>query len=496
MNCSQRWTIADVIDFEYLLDRERDGTLGIDSQRVDAAFQTKTLPDLQAAGDLSRQVVFRRWLDVKRDTAAMPLLGEYWKTAWQLLILLSTISGTMAGGSLTATLLLYRGDVPVNVPWIVACTLGVQMLLLFVAAALWLIRRTTGFLDDFRPLRPLLNGLMWAMSASLRKLPGDQRESLRTIFARFDRRREIYGSLATWPFLIVTQVFGVGFNLGILGVLLAHVAFKDIEFGWQSSFVQSDEVAYGIASGMATPWKWFAPNPHPTLAEVTNSHFRYKEERSNTSWWPFLCYSVACYGLLVRGGLLVFAGAKLRSSMRRLTFDHEGCPSLYRRLIGPTVRSQGDTPALEVPSAAVAEARRAVCGEAIALVSEDVELSEDRLTNYIRDSYGWDLAAVHKAQVDHPSGNAEILAAITEKAVSLVGIIVVVPAERPPIKAIAIFIGKIAKAAGSKLEVVLLLVGRKEAGGFAAVDQENFGYWQNLVTINKLQVSLEQWSNQ
>ncbi|MCX7408538.1 MAG: DUF2868 domain-containing protein [Planctomycetales bacterium] len=490
MKRSKPWEIADLIDFEYLLAGEAGITNETTSRPADQRFQTEKLPALQAAGNMSRPAVFRSWLGVQRDIDGLQLPGEHWKTASHWLVVLSIIAGAGLGGSLTATLLLYHGDVPVNVPWFLACTLGVQMLLLLVAAVLWVLRITTNLLDDFRPL---LDGFVWVTSAGLRKLSGEQRQRLQAIFARIARRREIYGSLATWPFVVVTQVFGVWFNLGILVVLLAHISVKDIEFGWQSSFVQSDEVAYQMAAGMAVPWKWFAPSPHPTLLEVTDSHFRYKKEHSNKSWWPFLCYSVACYGLLLRGVLLVFALAKWRGAMRRLTFDHEGCPSLYRRLVGPTIRSHGGTPELEIPSAAVTENRRAACGEAFVMVATDTTISEDHLARYIRNNYGWTLAAMHKAQIDHPSGNAAVLSTFVEKAAALVAVVVVVPAERPPIKAIALFLGKIAKVK-AKSELVLLMVGRKEETGFAAVDEENLKFWQNFVAINKLHVSLEKWS--
>lgn len=493
MKRSKSWEIADLIDFEYLLAGEADITDETTSRPADERFKTKMLPALQAAGNMSRPAVFRSWLDVQRDIDEQQLPGEHWKTASHWLVVLTIIAGAGLGGSLTATLLLYHGDVPVNVPWFLACTLGVQMLLLLVAAVLWVLRMTTNLLDDFRPLRSLLDGFVWLKSAGLRNLPGEKRQRLQAVFARLARRREIYGSLATWPVVVVTQVFGVCFNLGILVVLIAHISVKDIEFGWQSSFVQSDEAAYRMAAGMAVPWKWFAPSPHPTLLEVTESHFRYKEEHSNKSWWPFLCYSVACYGLLLRCVVLVFAFAKWRGSMRRLTFDHEGCPSLYRRLIGPTIRSQSDTAKLEIPSAMDTGSPRASSGDAFAMIATDIEIPADRLTRYISDKYGWSLVATHKAQINHPSGNATALSALAERAANLVSVIVVVPAERPPIKAIAIFLGKIAKVT-AKSELILLLVGRKDATGFAAVDEENLKYWQNFVAINKLHVSLEKWS--
>lgn len=209
MKRSKSWEIADLIDFEYLLAGEAGITDETTSRPADERFQTKMLPALQAAGNMSRPAVFRSWLDVQRDVGGQQLPGEHWKTASHWLVGLSILAGAGLGGSLTATLLLYHGDVPVNVPWFLACTLGVQMLLLFVAAVLWVLRMTTNFLNGFRPLRSLLGCFVWLMSAGLRKLSGEQRQRLQAIFARIARRREIYGSLATWPFVVVTQVFGV-----------------------------------------------------------------------------------------------------------------------------------------------------------------------------------------------------------------------------------------------------------------------------------------------
>ena len=76
----------------------------------------------------------------------------------------------------------------------------------------------------------------------------------------------------------------------------------------------------------------------------------------------------------------------------------------------------------------------------------------------------------------------------------LASVIVVVPAKRSPIKAIALFLQKVAKAAGAKPELILLLVGRKAEAGFAPVDKEDFTYWKNFTAINGLHVSLEKWS--
>ena len=105
------------------------------------------------------------------------LPGEYFLTAWQLLVVLSALTGACLGMSVAAAILLaYTGDEPVNVGWFFACTVGIQWVILLVALLIWLLRRTTHLFEDFRPLRNLLSGLLWSLSAALQQLPGERRE--------------------------------------------------------------------------------------------------------------------------------------------------------------------------------------------------------------------------------------------------------------------------------------------------------------------------------
>ena len=77
-------------------------------------------------------------------------------------------AGGLAGHVLD--LLHYRGDEPVNVAMFFAATVGVQWLILIAALGWWVLRRVTGVLEDFHPLRSLLSGAMWLLSAGLRRL--------------------------------------------------------------------------------------------------------------------------------------------------------------------------------------------------------------------------------------------------------------------------------------------------------------------------------------
>jgi hypothetical protein len=382
--------------------------------------------------------------------------------------------------------------VPVNVPWFLACTVGTQILILTVAATIWLIRSGTRLLDGFHPLRSLYSSLLWALNTGLRKLSGDQRMRAQAVWSRIVRRRDVYGSLATWPFLVVTQTFGVWFNVGILVVLLAQVSFKDIDFGWQSSFVESDAAAYRLTTAIAAPWSWFAPHPHPTLAEVAESHFTYKRARSNKAWWPFLCYTIACYGLLLRLALLALAVVRWRMAVNRLRFDHEGCPRLFRRMVGPFIHTHPTT-GHESPSQFAAKPVRSSSGNAALLIAAEIEANHPRLAEYVTHAFGWNVVTKAPSRIDFPSGNGQLFEQLAARANELAGAVVAVPSDRPPIRAIALFLNRVANAIGPQRQLVLLLVGKENGHAFDVVDRDTLGYWQNFVAVNRLNVSLETW---
>jgi hypothetical protein len=493
------WTIADLLDFEYLLAAESSADEATERARDRAIFAEKIAPRLRPEDRHDRRVIFKEWLAARRAADPRALPGGHFTAGWQTLLMLAALAGLGVGVSLTAGLLHYKGSEPVNVAWFFAWTVGVQLAILLGALVVWLIRRTTRLFEDFRPLRWLLAGLLWSLSAGLRRLPGPQRERLRAGLATIGHRREIYGSLAAWPVLVVTQLFGVCFNIGVLATLLLHVALSDVAFGWQSTLRTSPEEAYRIASLIAAPWS-FAPNAHPTLEQVVASRFAYSEgiaplsPAAMASWWPFLCYAVAFYGLLVRGLLLAWSVLALRGALNRLTFDHQGCNALFRRLTGPIVQAQGGTASLEIPAQSTsAGSHLGTGGACFALVASDLALPEDELAARLRADYGWELAQTLPVQIDHPSANAAPLEALGKAAANLAGVVVVVRAKRAPIKAIALFLEKVTAAAGVKAETLVLLVGRREDGHFATVGDEEFEHWRNFRAIHGLRLAVERW---
>jgi len=102
--------------------------------------------------------------------------------------------GLAVGASVSAALLHYRGEAPVNVAWFFAATVGVQWLVLAASLAFSMERRLAG--SGAGPLRTLASALAWSVGAGLRRLPGERRESLREALATIEHRRKIYGAVA------------------------------------------------------------------------------------------------------------------------------------------------------------------------------------------------------------------------------------------------------------------------------------------------------------
>ena len=488
------WKIADIIDFEWFLAEDGDVDDAALRSRDRHISEKITLANVSRQAK-SRKELFRAWLEARRSQTADTPPGEYFLTAWQTLSVLSALAGAAIGISVAAAVLLtYRGDEPVNVGWFFACTVGIQWLILAVALGIWLLRRTTHLLENFHPVRKLLSGLLWSLSTALHQLPGERRERIRARLMGIRRKGGVF-QLLVWPLLMITQIFGVFFNAGVLVALLLPLG-RDVAFGWQSTLKTSPETVYKLVSSIAAPWS-FLPNAHPTLEEVVQSRFSYSEGikalslPAMTSWWPFLFYATFFYGFLVRLVLLIWCGLSLRAALRGFSFDHASCGALFRRLSGPFIQGHPETAKLAVPEAFPSAGHNAD-GSCLALIASELEIREDEIETGLSAGFGWRLSRpVISVRIDDPGGNADALERITREAPSLGGIAVFIGARRAPIRAIALVLRKISEAAGGKIEVLVLLAGGRESNSHEP--PEEFKTWRNFLAIHDLRLGLERW---
>jgi hypothetical protein len=489
------WKIADVIDFEWLLAADAE----LDQAAVrsrDRALSPKIFGPDRSQRTRGRREIFRAWLQARRSEISEMLPGEYFLTAWQLLVVVSALMGAGLGLSVAAALLLaYTGGEPVNVGWFFACTVGIQWLILLASLLIWLLRRTTHLFENFRPLRNLLAALLWSLSAALQQLPGEQRQRVRARLTGIRRKGEVF-QLLVWPLLMISQIFGVFFNVGVLVALLLPLG-RDVAFGWQSTVKTSPQTVYQLVSSIAAPWS-FLPQSHPSREDVLQSRFSYSEGirslslSAMTSWWPFLFYATIFYGLIVRICLLGWCGLGLRGALRSFSFNHAGHNALFRRLTGPVIQGHLETAKLEVPESCTAVDPK-TSGVCLALIASELKVPESEVELGLS-TLGWQLSQPMLAvRIDDPSGNGSALHRIEREASSLAGIAVLVGARRTPIRAIALMLERITRASGANIEVLILLV---HAGADEVSPQdasEKLDTWRNFLAIHNLHVGLERW---
>lgn len=479
------WTIADLIDFEYLLSEQAG---------IDSASEAPVRQALAADPTLDRRTFFHLWLaEQRKRTTTLP--GRQFTAGWHTLLTLGAFAGLLLGFGVAGAHLTYHSAEPINLPKFLLWTIGLQWLVLLLAGAFWLLRRSLPDLRDFYPLQAVL----WGLDTLLRRLPGQQRDHLRAALASLRHKREIYGSLAVWPLVIVTQVFAVTFNLGVLCTTLLLVQVQDLRFGWQTTPQVTTASAPHLVAAVSAPWSW-APFARPTDEQITATQFAPGQPLSEIqtaaarAWWPFVIYSVLCYGLTVRAALLIYGALQLRRQLRAVAFDHAEANALRRRLLGPVIRPDAAGPQLEIPRDPAGTPHAAPAGPTLALVASDAEVSEPELAQYLAARFRWQLGAMRAAEIDRPGGNAELIAELERQPEAWASIVIVSRARRSPIRAIALFLQRLTAAASRQTEVIVLLIGRRTGSTFAPVDDEDFTHWKNFNAIHGLHLGLEKWT--
>jgi len=282
----------------------------------------------------------------------------------------------------------------------------------------------------------------------------------------------------------LAQRFGIGFNLGLLFAMLAlHLPLVDLRFGWQSTYPITAAQMHAAVQVVATPWRWVLPQAQPTAEQIAATRHGHGQ-RSDTlppdaahAWWPFLVLSVACYGLLPRGVLLLGMQALQRRRLAGLRFDHPEANALWRRLAGPvvhTVDSPGPRPG---PAAAASPSHAA--GSCVALVAQELAHDDTGLRATVQQRFGWPVQDLHRLAIDDRHAGAAVLAALPRP---LAALVIVVPASRDPIVAVALFVRAVLQAAGPGTEVLLLVM---------PADPQRLALWRRFAQVQRLRVGVE-----
>ncbi len=527
------WKIKDLIDLEYFFEqdnREGDKNLmrrdrEIYLSAIRAAIPKDTFSSGTLTGDTKKQII-KAWLDKRRTIekkargAEAILPGDAFAEVRRLLLYIAFFIASLSGAGLTFSLLAYKGSEPLNVTVFLGIAIIAQMGLILILLFGFYVRKQSRLFANTSFIYSLLSRMtiktvIWLREKTLKKLSAEQRGQVQATLGLARRQRTIYGSVFFWPFFIIGQTFGVGFNLGVLSATFLRILSADLAFGWQSTIQISPLAVFKAVKLIALPWSWFMPQgiAHPTIEQIEGSHMVLKDgiyhltTQNLISWWPFLCMAVCVYGLLPRIVLLISGILIQKRRLRLLAFDHTDCDRLMQRLVTPVLETGGNTepsdpdnPLLRQDDVTGQEVRffqktvlldnpllrqddKNVANRMIALIPDDIfeAVTDKELRLNIKNRFGYDLGLKIEVEADVMAD----LAVFEQLAASdgTIKIMLLLEAWQPPIRETLMYIRKIREITGAKAKIIVALIGKPaHETVFTSVKTEDYKIWEQKIS--------------
>ncbi len=506
-----KWQVNDLLDLEYLLNQASDehSTTGStddlsSDRRIYLAYEKSHQPPF------SRRDLIKYWLTEKQKKSAgvsNQLPGDGYKETVSLVRSLLIIISLLSGAALSWSVLSYSGATPVNIFTCIWALIVPQFFLMAVLAISMVISRM-GFHHSFKGFYPLIVSILHRLSkqaktAGANSVSADQRLRLNALTGFIGRQRTIYGSVFFWPIFILAQIFGVCFNLGLLGATLLKLAITDLAFGWQSTLFPDPGIVYHMVDVFARPWSWIS-TAHPSLAQIEGSRMILKDGMVHlatpdlVSWWPFLCFSILYYGLLPRLLLLVMGMWQQNRALGRISFSTSACDRLIHRMQAPQVQSaaraySSTNTSVSVQSDLVtipSETKSAVTtNPAIVFVPEEIDgqCHNDDLNERIAHILGLKIVSRIRIVMDPITDSASFDAAVSRNNISRNGlrIVILMEAWQPPIRETISWLNSLRNAVEKETGIIIALIGKPANQKiFTSPDNTDRVIWEK--TINSM----------
>ena len=512
----KRWLIKDLINLEYFLNDDEDNDAAHHRDRnIYLEYITPILQKERSASANSRRNIIRHWLDERKriefelSGADSVLPGDAFEEVRKLLLYILSVIGFFAGSGLAYSLLAYKGNDALNVSSYLSVLVLTQILLILILIGFFILRRRRHFFKDISIIYSLLSTFLVKLvlrlkKSAIKRLSADQRNHMQAAIGMARGKRVIYGTIFFWPIFILSQVFGIWFNSGVLTATLLRVLSSDLAFGWQSTIHFSSRAVYSIVKIASLPWSWFTPSliAHPTLEQIEGSRIILKEgiyhlaTNDLVSWWPFLCLAVIFYGLLPRIILMNVAFIAQNRALKKLDFTHGSCDKLMGRLQTPVLNTEGlpyeeKFQDVNIDFPQKSNARSFLRGDTvpknslIALVPDDIfeQCFEEELRPLIKNTFGFRLYKKIKIGIDLEE-DKDVLdtLAVSKWEDGQPNVLILLEAWQPPIKETLHFIREIKKILGIKSKIVISLIGKPETNTiFTNVKENDWKVWDRNI---------------
>ncbi|WPD21436.1 MAG: DUF2868 domain-containing protein [Candidatus Electrothrix scaldis] len=521
-----QWTIADLIDLEFFLNQD-DGEDLDDLAARDRQIYTE-LP--QESKEAKAPALLRAWLSSRRhillkeaEETALP--GRTWQEILYIFYAITLFTGLLSGGGLAFSFLAYSGKEPINVAGYFAVFVLVQVLLFFLLAGSAFIQRIQGknVIESsllYRLISRLFSSLLHKVMTGVQKrasqkISAETRLKWSASAASIRQIRQRYGLLFLRPFFLIVQVFGVCFNIGVLAATLFKVIGADVAFGWQSTLQVTPASVHELVQWVALPWSWLPNKFIPTLSQIEGSRLVLKEgiyflvNTDLTSWWPFLCLSVLCYGLLPRLLLLIIVSIQQSQNLAQLDFQQGYFRQTLHRMRTPRVSTsarlentstepvkpvapppdparreeQGGRENIDEPThPPTPDAPLTSLAPLIALIPDEIlpDCPIEELKQQIQDRLGYTLA-LHLPFWTIESSEEEELAQVktAQDEQKSKDVLVLLESWQPPIEELFSWLGQLRQALGTEPIILLALIGKPNADTILTpVQAQHLQIWQ------------------
>ncbi len=512
----KKWSIRDIIDLEYFFHQDAVSLSAENQQYLNErdrnTFLNSFKSSIKEAKEMDRRVLIKAWLDRRREeeiskTAVLP--GESFESLYSLFRMLFVLAGFILGGAAGLSFLSYSGDRPLNVFVYLSVFVLLQILLLLLLFVLSLYRLKKISYWTSSPLyrfisRFMLRSLFSVQKKISNKLGAEGRNKAESVMGLINTKGRTYGFIFFLPVFILTQLFAIGLNLGLLATTIFKVITADIAFGWQSTLQLSPAAVHSLVQKIALPWSWLVADglAFPSLAQIEGSRIILKEGIYHlstpdlASWWPFLCLSVLFYGLLPRLILFLGAVATLRSRLAALNFRQGACEQLLLRMTTPMVSTHSRK--LDGADGAAEEAAADFSGrdsaaadnrnggkDLLVMIPDDIfdACPRKEIESAVRSRFASSIAQLIRINEDYET-DTEILANLKNKDRPLeMDILLIQEAWQPPIVEYINFIKNLRQAIGLEPCIGIGLIGKPLSNTiFTPVLDANRKIWSRKIS--------------
>jgi len=483
------WNLKTCINFDYLHQLD---TLSDTYEETDLHTRDRSI-FLQEYGEQENSSVpdpekliftwFKHRSEAEEATTVLP--GKKGQERHRKFGWLMFLAGGVTGAALAGSYFIYTGSTPLNVFVFFSIFILPQLFMVAVFLLGNIFRRLKGSPQNAsRLIKLLYQKTSFILDYVTKKPPAA------TPYSQKGMRLK-QSHLHTWPLFLSGQLFGIGFNLGIIALTGLKIATTDLAFGWQTTLSFGPEALYQAAQIIAAPWSWLIPAEiaYPSLEQIEGSRIILKEGIAGLvtsdlrAWWPFLLMSIITYGLVPRTILLIFSALAASRSYTRL-WRAPQYSGILRRMTTPVMSTQA-APLAEAPVSITAphfeqssSARQQKKGKTLALISADIfDVCEPEI---ISSFLPWQPAELERLPIFQDyGGDQKLLGSFAEKDNLPKNLLILVEAWMVPISEQINFIGRISEIIAPEKPYLLLLGKPEKHSGFSQLSPEQISIWLN-----------------